>query len=86
MLGAVFSALGQMFTRPFRSVLLKSVGLAIVLLVGVVIFLFRLLEWLSGSGMSWLEVTIGPAAHGALAVLGWIVAIVLGVGLFAGDR
>jgi uncharacterized protein involved in cysteine biosynthesis len=84
MLGAVFGALGQMFTRPFRSVLLKSVGLAIVLLVGVVIFLFRLLEWLSGSGMSWLEVTIGPAAHGALAVLGWIVAIALGIGLFAG--
>jgi CysZ protein len=84
MLGAVFSALGQMFTPPFRAVLLKSVGLAIVLLVGVVIFLFRLLEWLSGSGMSWLEVTIGPAAHGALAVLGWIVAIALGIGLFAG--
>jgi CysZ protein len=84
MLGAVFSALGQMFTPPFRAVLLKSVGLAIVLLVGVVIFLFRLLEWLSGSGMSWLEVTIGPVAHGALAVLGWIVAIALGIGLFAG--
>jgi CysZ protein len=84
MLEAVFRALGQMFTRPFRAVLLKSVGLAIALLVVLVITLFRLLEWLSGSGMSWLEVTIGPVAHGALAVLGWIVAIALGIGLFAG--
>jgi uncharacterized protein involved in cysteine biosynthesis len=84
MLGAVFSVLGQMFTPPFRAVLLKSVALAIALLAVVVIVLFRLLEWLSGGGMSWLEVTIGPAAHGALAVVGWIVAIALGIGLFAG--
>jgi CysZ protein len=84
MLEAVFKALGQMFTRPFRTVLLKSVGLAIALLVVIVIVLFRLLEWLSGTGMSWLEVTIGPAAHGALAVLGWLLAVALGVGLFAG--
>jgi uncharacterized protein involved in cysteine biosynthesis len=84
MLEAVFKALGQMFSRPFRAVLFKSVGLAIAFLVVVVIALFRLLEWLSGTGMEWLELTIGPAAHGPLAVLGWIVAIALGVGLFTG--
>jgi len=84
MLEAVFRALGQMFTQPFRTVLLKSVGLATALMVVIVIVLFRLLEWLSGSGMAWLEVTIGPAAHGPLAVLGWIVAFALGVGLFTG--
>jgi CysZ protein len=84
MLAAVFKALGQMFTRPFRSVLLKAVGLAIALLIVVVVALFRMLEWLSGTGMNWLEVTIGPAAHGPLAVLGWIIALALGVGLFTG--
>jgi uncharacterized protein involved in cysteine biosynthesis len=84
MLDPVFKALGQMFTRPFRSVLLKAVGLAIALLIVVIIALFRALEWLSGSGMDWLEVTIGPAAHGPLAVLGWIIAFALGVGLFTG--
>lgn len=84
MLDAVFSALGQMFSRPFRAVLFKSVGLAIAFLAVVVIALFRLLEWLSGTGMEWLEVTIGPAAHGPLAVLGWLVAIALGLGLFTG--
>jgi CysZ protein len=84
MLDAVFKALGQMFTRPFRSVLLKAVGLAITLLIVVVIALFRLLEWLSGNGMNWLEVTIGPAAHGPLTVLGWIIAFAAGIGLFTG--
>ena len=75
MLDAVLKALGQMFSRPFRAVLLKSAGLAIAFLVVMAIVLFRLLEWLSGTGVKWLEVTIGPAAHGPLAVLGWIVAV-----------
>jgi uncharacterized protein involved in cysteine biosynthesis len=44
MLDAVFKALGQMFSRRFRRVLFKSVGLAIAFLVVVVIGLFRLLE------------------------------------------
>jgi uncharacterized protein involved in cysteine biosynthesis len=73
-----------MFSQPFRVVLLKSAGLAIAFLTLVVIVLFRLLEWLSGAGKDWLEAMTGPAAHGPLAVLGWIVAIALGLGLFAG--
>jgi CysZ protein len=84
MLAAVFKALDQMFTPPFRAVLLKSVGLAIALMVVLVIVLFRLLEWLSGTGIAWLEVALGSWAHGTLAVLGWIVAVALGVGLLAG--
>jgi len=84
MLDAVLKALGQMFSPPFRAVLLKSVGLAIVFLVLIAIVLFRLLEWLSGAGMAWLEAMFGPAVHGPLAMLGWIVAIALGLGLFTG--
>jgi CysZ protein len=84
MLEAAFKALVEIFSRPFRDVLIKSVALAIALLVVITIALFRLLEWLSGTGMDRLEVTIGSLAHGPLAVLGWIVAIALGVGLFAG--
>jgi len=84
MLDAVLKALGQMFSQPFRAVLLKSAGLSIAFLALVVIVLFRLLEWLSGAGRDWLEVMIGPAAHGPLAVLGWIIAIALSLGLFTG--
>jgi CysZ protein len=84
MLAAVFKALDQMFTPPFRAVLFKSVGLAIALLVVLVIVLFRLLGWLSGTGIGWLEVTLGSWAHGTLAVVGWVIAVALGLGLLAG--
>lgn len=84
MLEAVFNALTQMFTPPFRAVLFKSVGLAVAVLVVLVIVLFRLLGWLAGTGLAWLELTIGPAVHGVLAVSGWIIAFALGVGLVAG--
>lgn len=84
MLDAVLKTLGQMFSPPFRAVLLKSMGLAVLFLMAAVIAMFRLLEWLSGAGMGWLEGTIGPLAHAPLAVLAWIVAVALGLGLFTG--
>jgi uncharacterized protein involved in cysteine biosynthesis len=84
MLDAAFKSLDQMFSPPFRTVLAKSMGLATLFLMVSVIVLFRLLEWLSGAGVGWLEGAIGSMAHVPLAVLGWIVAIALGLGLFAG--
>lgn len=84
MLDAALKALGQTFSPPFRTVLLKAMGLAVLFLTVAVIVLFRLLEWLSGAGMDWLEGTVGSMAHVPLAVLGWIVAIALGLGLFTG--
>jgi len=82
MLDAALKALGQTFSPPFRTALLKAMGLAVLFLTVAVIVVFRLLEWLSGAGTDWLEAMIGPAAHGLLAVLGWIIAIALGLGLF----
>jgi CysZ protein len=84
MLDAALKALSQTFSPPFRTVLLKAMGLAILFLTAAVIAVFRLLEWLSGAGMSWLEGTIGSMAHGPLAVLAWIIAVALGLGLFTG--
>jgi CysZ protein len=84
MLEAAFKALSQMISPPFRAVLLRSAGLALVLLAVLAVALFRLLEWLSGSGTTWLEGTLGPSAHGALAVLGWVLAFALGLGLVTG--
>lgn len=84
MLEAVFKASSQMFTAQFRAMLIKSVGMAVTLLVVIVVLLFRVLEWLSNSGMNRLEIAIGPYAHAPIAVLEWIVAIALGVGLLTG--
>jgi len=84
MLDAVFMALSQMFTRPFRAVLLKAAGLAIALLVVLGILLDRLLVWLTGSGGAWIETTLGSLAHYPVVVLGWLFAFAIGFGLFAG--
>lgn len=84
MFDAAIQAVLQMFSPPFRTVLMKSVGLALALLVVLGIVLYRLLAWLAGAGTTWAEGTLGSAAHGPLAVLGWLLALALGVGLFAG--
>lgn len=84
MLDAVFMALAQMFTRPFRAVLLKSAGLAIAVLIVLGILLDRLLVWLTGTGGEWMETTLGSFAHYPVLVFGWLLAIAIGFGLFAG--
>jgi len=84
MLDAAAKALAQMFTQPFRTVMLKSVGLAVALLALMAIVLWRLLEWLTGAGSAWVEGTLGTVAHGPLAFFGWLLAIALGFGLIAG--
>ena len=84
MLAAAIKALTQMFSRPFRTVLLKAVGLAIALLAVLAIVLYRLLSWLTGAGGTWVEGTLGPMAHGPVTFLGWLLAFALGLGLVAG--
>lgn len=84
MVDAAFKALAQMFTAPFRSVLLKSVGLAIALLVLLVLVLSRLVTWLTGAGEHWAEGALGAAAHTPLHLLGWLVVFALGSSLIAG--
>src|SRR3974390_2981139 len=84
MLDAAIQALLQMFSPPFRTVLLKSAGLAIALLLVLVFLLYRLLTWLTTSGQTWAEGLLGAMAHGPLAILGWFVAFALGFGPSAG--
>jgi CysZ protein len=84
MLEAAIKALSQMVSPPFRSVLLKAVGLAIALLVVIGIALQRVLVWLLNNGGAWLETSVGPYAHGPVTVLQWVLAIVAGLGVIAG--
>jgi uncharacterized protein involved in cysteine biosynthesis len=84
MFDAAFKALSQMFTAPFRSVLLKSAGLAIALLAVLVIALSHLITWLTSAGTHWAEGALGTHAHEPLRLLGWLVAFALGSGLVAG--
>jgi CysZ protein len=84
MFDAAIKALQQLFSPPFRSVLLKSIGLALVLLIAVGVGLHRLIAWAIAGGGGWLETALGPNAHGPLNAFEWVLAILAGFGLIAG--
>lgn len=84
MLAAAVKAFGQLLSPPFRSVLYKSVGLAIALLAGLTIALYHLSVWLAAAAGAWAEGAIGTYAHAPIVALGWVLAIAFGFGLFAG--
>lgn len=84
MFAAAAKALSQMVSPPFRAVLMKSVGLAVIVLIVLVIVLQRLLAGLVGLGGGWLDTALGPGAHDPLAVLLWVLSIAVGLGLIAG--
>src|SRR5271166_2048329 len=84
MLQAAYSALSQMLSPPFRAVLFRSAGLALLLVTLIGIGLYWLLSWLGGEGLTWMERAIGPSAHGPAGVRRLIVAIAVGLGLAVG--
>ena len=84
MLDAAAKALSQMFSPPFRSVLLKSTSLALVLIVLIGIGLHRLLIWLATLGENWAEGMLGGGAHTSLVVVAWILSIAAGLGIIVG--
>jgi uncharacterized protein involved in cysteine biosynthesis len=84
MFDAAAKALAQMLSPPFRTVLLKSMGLAAVLLVVFGIALHRVLAWAASGGETWLEAALGPAAQTPLDIMVWILTIMTALGLFVG--
>jgi uncharacterized protein involved in cysteine biosynthesis len=85
MLDAAFKALAQMFTRPFRTVLWKSIGLAAVLIIVVGIGLNHLLVWLAGIAQGWAEQTLGFTTNMPVAVLAWLLSFAAALGIIAGS-
>ena len=85
MLDAAAQALSQMFSPPFRAVLMKSIGLALILIVIIGIGLHHLLAWVADAGEGLAEQTLGPNAHGPLAVLAFILSIAAGLGILVGS-
>jgi len=84
MLDAAVKALSQILSPPMRSILWRSIGLALVLIVVLAIGLQRLLSWLATSGESWLEAALGPGFQTPLNILAWIVSIAAGLGIVFG--
>ena len=83
MFDAAFKALGQMFTPPFRTVLWKSIGLAVLLLIMFGFGLHRVLGWLAGELALYLEGFTGPGMQTPLHLLLWMFAFLAGFTLFA---
>jgi len=84
MLDAAITALAQLFTRPLRAVLMKSVGLALLLIVIIGIVLNRILGSLAASGATWAEQTSGMAPHAAWSALAWVLSIMASLGIITG--
>ena len=84
MLDAAVKALSQILSPPMRSILWRSIGLALVLIVVVSIGLQRLLSWLATSGEHWLEAILGPGFQTPLDILAWMVSIAAGLGIVFG--
>src|ERR1700682_2951510 len=84
MLDAAVKALSQILWLPMRSILWRSIGLALVLIVVLAVGLQRLLSWFATSGEGWAEAMLGPGFHTPLNVLAWIVSIAAGLGVVVG--
>jgi uncharacterized protein involved in cysteine biosynthesis len=84
MVDAAVKALSQILSPPMRSILWRSIGLALVLIVVLAIGLQRLLSWLASSGEVWAEAALGPSFQMPLDILAWIVSIAAGLGVVFG--
>jgi uncharacterized protein involved in cysteine biosynthesis len=84
MLDAAVKALSQMLSPPMRSILWRSIGVALVLITVLAVGLQRLLSWFATYGETWLEGLLGPGWHSSLDVLSWIVSIAAGLGVVFG--
>ena len=84
MIDAAVKALSQILSQPMRSILWRSIAMALVLIVVLAIGLQRLLSWLATSGEGWAEAMLGPSFQTPLAILTWIVSIAAGLGIVLG--
>src|SRR5260370_6334959 len=81
---AAGKALSQILSPPMRSILWRSIGLALVLIVLLAVGLQRLLSWFAVYGEDWAEAMLGPGFHTPLNILAWIVSIAAGLGVVSG--
>src|SRR5260221_12137070 len=84
MLDAAVKALSQILSPPMRSILWRSIGLALVLITILAFGLQRLLSWFAVYGEDWAEAMLGSGFHTALDILAWVLSIAAGLGVVLG--
>jgi CysZ protein len=85
MIDAAVKALVQMFSPPFRGLLLKCAGLALGLIVLFAIALHRLLVWLATAGANWVENMFGVSAPAPISIFIWVLSVAAGIGIVVGS-
>src|SRR6201987_1215316 len=84
MIDAAVKAISQMLSPPMRSILWRSIALALVLITVAALGLQRLLSWFATYGEGWAEAMLGPGYHTPLNALAWVVSIAAGLGIVLG--
>jgi CysZ protein len=84
MIDAAIKALAQLFTPPLRTVLLKAIGLALLMIIIIGIVLNRVFSSLAVNGATWAEQTSGFVPHGAWQALAWLMSIMASLGIITG--
>jgi uncharacterized protein involved in cysteine biosynthesis len=84
MFDAAVKALQQMFSPPFRSVLIKAILLGIVVIVVLGVGLYKGLDWLAVSGGHWAEGALGPGSHNPISWVIWFASIAAALGVVIG--
>lgn len=84
MLEDAFKAFADLLCPPLRAVLIKSVLLALAVIVVIGVLLQRVLSSLAETGANWAEQTSGFAPHSAWEALAWILSIMAGLGILTG--
>jgi len=84
MIDAVIKTLTQMFTPPFRRVLLKSIGLALIMIVLLGVGTYHGFSWLADTGAAWGQSHAGIVPGWGWTALVWIFTIAAGVGIVTG--
>ena len=84
MFESAFKALAQMTSPPFRRVLFKSIGLALVMIVLFGIGLHRAFAWMAQSGTTWAEANAAVVPHTAWSILVWILSVAAALGIVTG--
>ncbi len=84
MLNDAINALTQMFSPPLRTVLWKSILLALALIVAIGAALDRLIVHLLDLGGTSVETTVGPHAHLPVEAVAWLLSVAAGLGVVVG--
>ena len=84
MLAAAAKALSQILSPPMRSILWKSIGMALVFITVLAIGMQRFLNWAATAGGVWAEGMVGSDYHSMVTVLTWVLSIAAGLSVVAG--